>query len=107
MALDSNIQKCLDSEISASLTTLYWYNLWFALMWRVELGNIKENIQQIQEDVAQLIEQSWRWWNHSLDQIKRQVKMQLSEKELSDKAKKYESYKNWVIARWENSSAAL
>ncbi len=99
MALDTNTPKDLDSEISASLHSLYWFNLGFAIEWRVEAWNIWENIKQIQDDIARLIGSQNNWRSINTDQIKESIEEKLSTESLTEIAKQYEHYRQEVLQR--------
>lgn len=107
MALDTNTPTGLDSEITSSLQTLYWFNLGFALEWRVQAWNIWENIKQIQYDVAMLIEWNWKWWNYSAQEIKTEVSNALTEETLREISKLHDWYRQAVLSRLDDPAIVL
>ena len=107
MALDTNTQQDLDSEISASLRSLYWANLGFALEWRVKAWNISENTKQIQDDVASLLISQNKWGNMNNQQIQERLEEILSPESLTEISKQYESYRQEVLKRWDLPAVEL
>lgn len=91
----------IDTAISEALFSSFWYNLGFALEWRVEKSNTQENIKQICDDISKVLERSKT--NNSKDEIRKRVASVLDEETLREISKEYSEYLDSVKHRAQNS----